>query len=89
MADLSGRVPPNQPEPGKGGIYMVDLSDWYPDETNPLAGARLLEPYMHVNMHVTPAVIFGNTCKAVQRLPVIRTLQRMANETSCVIESFA
>jgi hypothetical protein len=44
---------------------------------------------MQVNLGVTPGVCFGDGCNAVKRLPVIRTLQHIANQVSSVIESFA
>jgi hypothetical protein len=44
---------------------------------------------VQVNTNITPGIRFGDSCDAVERLPVIRTLQRMANEVSRIIESFA
>jgi hypothetical protein len=79
-------VPPNIP--GQGGIYALDLSDWKPGR-GLMEGVKLVEPKMEVNINVGPYVRFGDTCKAVERLPVIATLQRIANEVSRVVESFA
>jgi hypothetical protein len=69
-------VPPNRP--GQGAIYTLD----------PTTG-KLSEPKMEVKVDVAPGVRFGDSCDAVERLPVIRTLQRMANEVSRIIESFS
>lgn len=44
---------------------------------------------LEVELEVTPGVRFGDGCEAVRRLLVIRTLQRMADEVSGVVESFA
>ena len=44
---------------------------------------------MEVNVTVDPGVRFGDSCEAVERLPVIRTLRRMADEVSRIVESFA
>jgi hypothetical protein len=49
---------------------------------------KLVEPEMEVDVTVTPGIRFGDTCKAVERLPVFPTLRRMANQVSSVIESF-
>lgn len=78
-------VQPNVP--GQGGIYTLDLSGWKPG-MGLMEGVKLVEPKMGVNVNVGPYVRFGGNCEAVQRLPVIRTLQGMANEVSRVIESF-
>ena len=69
-------VPPNKP--GQGGVYILD----------PATG-KLLEPKMQVNITVAPGVRFGESCRAVKGFPVIRTLQRMENEVSRVMESFS
>lgn len=69
-------VPP--PSDGGGAIYVF----------NPATG-ELEHPKMQVNVTVAPGVRFGDSCEAVERLPVIGTLQRIANETSRIIESFA
>jgi hypothetical protein len=69
-------VPPNQP--GQGGVYRLDL-----------ATMKLVEPKMEVNVTVAPGIRFGHSCKAVERLPLILTLRRMADEVSRVIESFS
>jgi len=71
-------VPPNEPGPGRGAIYMLDL-----------ATGELLEPEMQVNVKVAPGVLFGDTCQAVKRLPVIRTLERIAEQVSSIVDSFA
>ncbi len=71
-------VPPNEPGPGRGGIYMLDL-----------ATGELLEPEMQVNVKAAPGVLFGDTCRAVKRLPVILTLRRIADQVSSIVESFA
>jgi hypothetical protein len=55
---------------------------------NPATG-ELVEPQMQVNVTVAPGVRFGDSCKAVERLPVIRTLAGIANQVSSIIESFA
>jgi len=69
---------PPRNQPGQGGIYRLDV-----------ATMKLVEPEMEVDVTVTPGIRFGNTCEAVSRLPVIPTLQRMANQVSSVIESFS
>lgn len=71
-------VPPNEPGADRGAVYLLD----------PATGS-LMEPEMQVNINITPGVVFGDTCQAVERLPVIRTLQRIADEVSRVVESFA
>ncbi len=48
-----------------------------------------IEHEVQVNLSITPQIRFGSGCDAVERLPVIRTLQGMANEVSRVIESFS
>jgi len=68
-------VPPNQP--GGGGIYVLDV-----------ATMKLLEPEMQVDIKVTPSIGFGDTCKAVEGLPVFFTLQRMVNQAYSVFEAF-
>ena len=48
---------------------------------------------LHFKMEVHPSISskvrFGDSCDAVKGLPVILALERMADEVSRVIESFA
>ena len=44
---------------------------------------------MEVKFDVTPGVLFGDSCSAVERLPVIPMLEGVANEVSRVVDSFA
>ncbi len=44
---------------------------------------------VQVDVSIAPEILFGNSCDAVKRLPVIRTLNSMANKVSGIIESFA
>lgn len=69
-----GEVPPLPPS----GITVFD----------PEHGGIKVEHDVKVETTVTPGILFGNSCDAVKRLPVIRTLRSMANEVSRVIESF-
>ncbi len=48
-----------------------------------------LEHDVHVDTTITPSIRFGASCGAVKSLPVVSTLQGMANEVSGIIESFA
>jgi hypothetical protein len=68
--------PPNRP--GGGGVYLL----------NPATG-KLVEPTLYVeSIDIHPAVVFGDSCKAVRRLDVIRTLHAMADEVSRVVNAF-
>ena len=69
-------VPP--PTEGGGAVLVF----------NPATG-ELEHPKMEVNVTVEPGVRFGDGCEAVERLPVIRTLRRMADAVSQVVESFS
>jgi len=69
-------VPP--PTEGEGGIYTLNLRT-----------GKLEHPKLQADVTVAPGVRFGDSCEAVERLPVIRTLQRMASEVSRIVESFA
>jgi hypothetical protein len=68
-------VPPNKP--GGGGVYLLDF-----------ATMKLLEPEMKVDVTVTPSIAFADTCKSVQGLPVLFTLQSMVNQAHRIIEAF-
>lgn len=52
-------------------------------------GAVRVQYEVQVDINVTPSIRFGNSCGAVQRLPVMSTLQGMTNEVARVVESFA
>ena len=68
----------------EGGVPVVDSID--------LEAGKLkvrMETQVQVNFRVTPEIRFGHGCDAVERLPVIPTLLRMANEVSRVVESFS
>jgi hypothetical protein len=47
------------------------------------------ETEIKVNFDFSPGIRFGDGCDAVERLPVIGVLQRIINEVSRIIESFA
>jgi hypothetical protein len=77
--------PPNRS--GGGGVYVLDterMVGWKPGDQIPVKEAE-----MSVNVAVAPGIRFGDTCEAVARLPVIHTLQAMANEVSRIVEAFA
>lgn len=44
---------------------------------------------VQVDINLTPGVLFGDGCKAVKRLPVIRCLDQMTTEVARVIDWFA
>jgi hypothetical protein len=78
-------VSPNVP--GRGGVYLLDIEKmvgWKPGDLIPVT-----EPEMQVDARVAPGILFGDSCDAVEGLPVVRTLHSMANEVSRIVESFA
>lgn len=79
-----GDVPPLPAE----GVRVLDLVEGQPTIINGRLRTRT-QHEVQVDAEVTPGIRFGDSCDAVKRLPVIRTLQRMANEVSRIIESFA
>ncbi len=71
------RPPANESSPGRGAVFTLDPVTW-----------ELVEPRLLVNVSVAPVIRFGTGCRAVERLPVVRTLLEMADEVSHVVESF-
>lgn len=69
-----------RPLPGNGA-YVLDVSNGRPKIK--------LQKEVQVNLDITPGIRFGDGCDAIKYLPVIRTLKRIVDEVSRVIESFA
>jgi len=63
----------------QGGVLVADRN----------GGAVRVQYEVQVDINVTPSIRFGNSCDVVQRLPVIPTLQGMANEVTRIVEFFA
>lgn len=66
----------------KGGVPTLGFTD----DGKPKI---VMREEVEVNFDITPGIRFGNSCDAVKGLPIIRTLHRISNEVSRIIESFA
>lgn len=64
-----------------GGVPTLGFKDGKP--------TIVMQDEVQVNLVITPDIRFGNSCNAVKHLPVSRTLSRISDEVSSVIESFA
>lgn len=81
---LRGDLRPNaiignvRPLPARG-VLTIDLS----------TGQIHTQHAARVDVVITPYTVFGEGCSAVKGLPVIRTLDHVANEVTRVVESFS
>ena len=69
------------PLPKEGVPILVGIKDGRPQLG--------IQHEVQVDGSILPRVRFGSGCDAIKGLPVILTLQRMADEVSRVVKSFA
>jgi hypothetical protein len=84
---LNAKVGSVRPLP-EGGVRVLDVQSGQVMDKRGRIRTRM-QHEVQVDTRIAPSIRFGDTCEAVKSLPVIRTLQRMVDEVSRVIESFA